>query len=133
MCHKGNTICVANGSIENHLSKGDFLGACVSTKLATSNKSEPENLETGQKLNVYPNPVSNSATISFSLLQQGKVSIQIFDLSGRLVKTLANTEMQEGTHQLTWNTRNEKITAGVYFLEIVTKEYAEIKKLLIVK
>ena len=54
-------------------------------------------------IDVYPNPVSNSATIFFSLEQTGNVSLQIFDLNGRIVKTLADGEMKDGEHQIEWN------------------------------
>lgn len=136
MCHKANTICVANTSIENHLSKGDILGDCVSTNRAITNKTELENLETGKKLIVYPNPVSNAATISFSLLQSSKVSVKVFDLSGRLIKTLANTAMQQGNHQLLWNASDDNghaAPAGVYLLRLDLGNYSEIKKLLLIK
>ena len=84
-------------------------------------------------LNSFPNPFSSSTTISFSLSQPEKVSVKIFDMAGRLVKILANTEMQAGRHQLEWNTANENINAGIYFLKIETKEYAETKNVVIVK
>ena len=41
-------ICVANETIEHHLRKGDYLGACCGSNRAVSNKAQPENLETGK-------------------------------------------------------------------------------------
>src|SRR5206468_1843645 len=85
---------------------------------------------------VYPNPFSTSTTISFSLSQQQKVSIQIFDATGRLAKTLANAEMQSGTHQFTWNARDEKgnhVIAGIYFLRMNAGVHSETKKLVVAK
>jgi hypothetical protein len=88
-----------------------------------------------QKLNtslmVYPNPFSNSNTISFTLSQSQKVSIKIFDIEGRLLKTLANKEMSEGFHQLTWNAENVK--PGEYFLRMESAGIPEIKKLIVLK
>ena len=46
-------------------------------------------------LTAYPNPFSTSTTISFTLSQSQKVSIQIFDIEGRLIKTLANEQMAD--------------------------------------
>ena len=51
------------------------------------------------QLKIYPNPVTSFTNISFSLPQCQKVSIQIFDMIGRLVKTLADAQMTAGTHQ----------------------------------
>lgn len=90
-------------------------------------------LLTKNSLTTFPNPFSNSTNISFTLSQSEKVTIKIFDMAGRLVKTLANTQMQAGKHQFVWNAKDEKINAGAYFLKIVAKEYAETKNLLIVR
>lgn len=87
-------------------------------------------------LTAYPNPFSTSTTISFTLLQSQKVSIQIFDIEGRLIKTLANEQMATGVHQITWNATNESggvIANGMYYLKINSGRYAETKKISVVK
>ena len=87
-------------------------------------------------MTITPNPLLNSTTISFKLSQLQKVLIWVFDINGRLVKTLANAQMQPGTHQLTWDANDEEgnnISAGIYFLRIETKDYAETKKLSVIK
>jgi len=45
------------------------------------------------------NLVLSVMIVSFAVINQSEVSIKIFDLSGRLVKTLANNELQQGTHK----------------------------------
>jgi FlgD Ig-like domain len=86
---------------------------------------------------VAPNPISNAATISFSLRQSQKISINIFDLNGRLIKTIANSQMQPGTHQLTWNATNENgnaVATGVYYLKLnAGSSYVETKKISLIK
>jgi len=87
-------------------------------------------------LSNYPNPVSSSTTISFSVPQSQKVSIQIFDMNGRLVKTLANEQMQAGAHQLKWNAKDEKgntVNAGIYFLRMNADNHTETKKISVVR
>lgn len=84
----------------------------------------------------FPNPFSNSTTISFSLSQSQKVSIQIFDMDGKLIKTITNAEMQAGAHQFTWNAKDEKgnaISAGIYYLKLTAGSYAETKKIIVIK
>ena len=57
-------------------------------------------------------------------------------MNGRLMKTLADEQMQQGIHQLTWNTTNKKgdvAGPGIYFLRIDTKNYSETKKLVVMK
>lgn len=87
-------------------------------------------------LSAYPNPVLSSANISFFLPQSQKVSIQIFDMNGRLIKTLANEQMQQGAHLLTWNARDEKgnaVNAGIYILKLNTGNYDETKKISVIR
>ncbi|MEO6168902.1 MAG: T9SS type A sorting domain-containing protein [Chitinophagales bacterium] len=68
----------------------------------------------------YPNPFSQSTTISFSLPSSQSVSLKIYDLTGRLVTTLADAPMTAGVHQLQWNARD--VCSGIYFLKMVRKD-----------
>ncbi len=86
-------------------------------------------------LSSSPNPFSNSTIISFSLSQLEKISLKIFDITGRIVKTIADGEMQEGVQQIEWNATDEKgnvVDAGIYFLKLEIGNYSETKKLVIV-
>ena len=102
-------------------------------------KASPTNsiIETNTyKFSVYPNPFSSATTISFSLAQSTKVSLKIFDLSGRLVTSLSNEEMQAGNHLIKWdiNTVNEKsISSGIYLLRIEASNFKETKKVFVIK
>ena len=135
LCHKGETICVENGSIANHLSKGDVLGDC-SSSITVHNKPEFENSEEAIKLNAYPNPSSSSATITYSIGKTGKVSLKIFDIMGRIIKTLVNGEVTAGIYNIQWNVNDEKgiaVPAGIYFLRMETDNYSETKKISVIK
>ena len=68
-----------------------------------------------------PNPFVSTASISFELSEAGFTSIQIFDLSGRLVTSLVNSEMLQGNHSVQWNGNNkdgEEVSAGLYLCRI---------------
>jgi hypothetical protein len=124
MCHNGHTICVNNGSISNHLSMGDNLGIC-SSRLAFEGTSG--NLQ----LRIYPNPITNSSTISFLLSLSQNVSLKIFDVNGRLVSTLADKFFEEGEHQIEFNA--EKLNAGIYFLQMQTEVTLQSEKIIVTK
>ena len=88
------------------------------------------------QLKIAPNPFSNSTTISFPLTRSEKVSVRIFDMNGRLIKTLVDAQMQAGAHQITWNAKDENgnaVNAGIYFLKVQTGDYLETKKLVVEK
>ena len=79
----------------------------------------------------YPNPFNPTTTISFGLAVDSKVSIQIYNLQGRVVETLASQFMQAGYHSVTWNANN--YSSGVYFVKMATGDYVSTQKLLLVK
>lgn len=69
----------------------------------------------------YPNPFNPSTTIRFELSQGGYVTVKIYDLSGRLVKTLLSGEQTAGTHTEVWDGTDDagrKVAAGVYFCQL---------------
>lgn len=95
-----------------------------------------ENNTSINAINIFPNPFSNSTTISFSLPQTEKVSAKVFDMTGRIVKTIADGEMQEGVQQIEWNATDEKgnaVDAGIYFLKVDARDFSETKKLSVMK
>ena len=82
-------------------------------------------------LTVFPNPASGNATISFSLPQQEKVSIKIFDSNGRLISTIADRNFAAGEHQLKWE--SAKFNSGTYVVRLQSQTTIQTKKLVVVK
>jgi hypothetical protein len=80
---------------------------------------------------ITPNPVSKSTTISFSLEQSEKVSIKIFDMTGRIVKTLADGLFAEGENKIEWNVENEN--PGMYFLRMEAGNYSQTEKISVIQ
>ncbi len=69
----------------------------------------------------YPNPFSAQAAISFALPSAGRVNVTIYDMSGRVVTTLADNEMQAAEHTLVWDGNDSSgnpVGAGVYFCRL---------------
>ena len=77
------------------------------------------------------NSDSQSATISFSLEQAEKLSVNIFDMTGRLVKTLADKIFEQGEHQLQWDAAG--VNAGMYMVQFNAGTYSEAKKIAVIK
>jgi hypothetical protein len=92
--------------------------------------------DSSPSLTIGLNPFTSSTEISFTLPQAQKVSIIIYDVNGRLIKTLINSGMQPGTQHLIWNAKNEKgneVPAGIYFLKMKAGYYTETKKIVFEK
>ena len=83
-------------------------------------------------LKINPNPVKSLTAIRYSLPTEGNVSLQIFEVSGRLVKTLVNETKGPGNYKVNLNTKD--LSASVYFLSIRTEsDMRIIKRLVVVK
>lgn len=74
-----------------------------------------------QHFSVYPNPLQDNSFVSFSLDNAQDVSLQLFDMSGRLVMDMYNGSLGAGQHQFPVQTA-EKLNAGMYFVRLTTAE-----------
>jgi hypothetical protein len=83
-----------------------------------------------------PNPVKGMVQISFNLAIPTHTSLKIYDASGRIIRTLVNTNMERGEYNLTWNGKddnNRTVAEGVYFYTLQTDNYASTKKLVLTR
>ena len=70
---------------------------------------------------LQPNPLYGSTNIALALPAAGKVSVEIFDVQGRRVRTLVDEMRQAGFHDIVWNGRDAArsvVGSGVYFCRI---------------
>jgi len=75
-----------------------------------------------------PNPFHSAASISFELSEPGWTSVTVYDLSGRIVRALENSELGSGQHSIVWDGRRENgkpVSAGLYFCMIQSGEISE--------
>ena len=72
-----------------------------------------------------PNPFNPNTTIHYELSLPGSVRLHIYDVSGRLVKTLVNDVMGSGAHEVAWDGTSRsgsRVSSGVYFYVLQTPE-----------
>ncbi len=84
----------------------------------------------------YPNPFNSSTTIQFDLPKTSDISLQIFDLNGRLVSTLKNGSCPAGVYSLSWNGRTqngESVSSGIYYAVLKTNEQRSVIKMTLLK
>jgi len=79
----------------------------------------------------YPNPFNPSTSISFTLGKAGFVTLKIYDVTGKEVKTLVNEQKSPGTHSVVFDAQS--FASGVYFYKIETGDFREIKRMILVK
>ncbi len=74
---------------------------------------------------VSPNPLNPATVLGFTTTRSGHVRVQVFDLAGRLVRTLHEGTMPEGFHSVRWDgsmANGNRVSSGVYYFRIAASE-----------
>ena len=79
----------------------------------------------------YPDPFNPTTVISYQLPANTLVTLKVYDVLGRLVKTLANENQNAGTHSVTFNASS--LSSGVYFYRLNAGNYVNTKNLMLIK
>ena len=79
----------------------------------------------------YPNPFNPSTIVRFSIPFVSQVSLKVYDVMGREVQTLVNERVPSGSYEVKFDGSN--LNSGVYFYRIVTDEFSDTKRMLLLK
>lgn len=100
------------------------------TQNFTTNPLKSENgSEDEISLEVYPNPFSNEVTLSFFLAENAHATVELFDVTGRRIKSVLDQMMEAGDHQLA--VQRGGLPAGVYFLLMKISDHTQAIPLII--
>jgi hypothetical protein len=78
-----------------------------------------------------PNPTTGNVNISYTLARDTQVSIHVYNVAGRLIKTLVSGKQKAGPYDVVWNARDNggrQVTQGVYFYRMVADGWSSQKK-----
>lgn len=84
----------------------------------------------------YPNPFNPSTTITFTLTRRQQVTLEIYDILGRIVTRLVEGVQESGEHQVEWmgsDRDGHAVASGVYLYRIVSEEGTSCRKMTLVK
>ena len=84
----------------------------------------------------YPNPFNPTTTLRYDLPEDATVSVVIYDMMGRQVRTLVSGQASAGYHSTMWNATNNlgsSVSAGVYIYTIRAGEFRQTKKMVLLK
>ncbi len=79
----------------------------------------------------YPNPFNPTTTIEFGLPERQQVKVEVFNLNGQRLATLANGVLPAGVHRLHWD--GQGYASGMYFYKITTPKRTKIRRMLLIK
>lgn len=84
----------------------------------------------------YPNPFNPNTTIKFELEKNALTEVNIYDISGRFIRSLLNELLTIGTHQIEWDGRSNSgkhVSSGTYFYQVKTNNQNSVRKMLLIK
>ena len=85
----------------------------------------------------YPNPFNPTTTINFSLAEEAKIQINIYDMKGNLMNQLTNTDYSVGNYNVVWNAtdfNSNPVSAGIYICQMITNTgFKQSAKMILIK
>jgi len=122
----------------------DDGGACynlsdtveVSFLIGSEDQGDLMRPETPTRITSHPNPFSESTTISYCQHEPGHAAIKVYDLSGRLVRTLAEGARKEGAHTVVWDGKDnlgEETPEGLYLYRLETPNLVTMGKTILLR
>ena len=86
--------------------------------------------------NNYPNPFNPVTTLRYDLPEDALVNITIYDIMGRIVRTLINSQQNAGFKSIQWNATNDAgspLSAGLYLYKIQADNFVQTRKMVLLK
>jgi len=84
----------------------------------------------------YPNPFNPTTTIRYSIKQRGHVSLKIYDIEGRLVRTLEDGVKEARSYEKVWDGRNDRgeaVSSGIYFYRLRSNGFSRTRKMVLLR
>ena len=129
--HEERHVHLSEAPVDVEFDPGHWI-LCDATKAVTASET-PNAVFLAQN---FPNPFNPSTTIRFGLNETQPVTLDIFDVNGRLVKRLVNENRNAGTYTITWNGRNTKgvpAATGLYFYRLETGSETLTRKMILLR
>jgi hypothetical protein len=124
---------LVNATVNGALTTGETFVATIGSKFPGDNGNQGKK---GLNARVRPNPLNPTTELAFRLTQPGRIHVRVYDLQGRLVKTLLDENRPVGDQTVTWNgsnSRNGRVPSGVYYFRIQAPQGEEVQRVTVLK
>lgn len=84
----------------------------------------------------YPNPFNQETLIKYQIPLSTRVTLKIYNIAGQLVKTLLDEAKASGCYEVSWSGKDENgnpVSSGIYFCKMVSGQFSEVKKIVLLK
>jgi hypothetical protein len=125
-------ITVADSNVANNSTCKDITTHIVGAE-ELSMLNSPRVFSLGQ---ASPNPFSERTTSTYAVPKDTRVTVEVLDIAGRVVRVLATDQFKPGFYTVSWNGRTDagdRVPNGVYFLSMQTPEFTSVKKMVLLK
>ena len=120
-----NTVNFENNVVSN------FVVLEFSKVTSINNRSDEITLDDFVLAQNYPNPFNPSTIINYTLPKNGYVALKVFDVLGREVATLVKQTQQAGSYKVSFNASD--LPSGIYFYELNSNNFIQVKKMMLLK
>jgi predicted outer membrane repeat protein len=128
------TIVASDGGMDTYASNGPFL---LTIDASAVNVEELKVIPESFALHAnYPNPFNPTTTISYDLPKRSQVTLGIYDILGKKIKTLLNQSQDAGKRIAIWDGTDNlgrQVSAGVYLYQIQAGAFTQTRKMLLLK
>lgn len=114
-------------------SNGPFSYTFDITEMSVEGISIPDKFEL---LNNFPNPFNPTTKIQYRLPVNSDIQIKIYNINGQLIYSRTVENQMAGEHTFVWSGENDlgiKLSSGIYFYEMNTPKYLDVKKMILIK
>jgi len=130
----GNKTIIGNTS---HFSLWAIIEKSEQLITSVEEAKNPATIPEGYKLSQnYPNPFNPETKISYTIPKSGVVVVNVYDLTGKLVKNLVNQQQTSGTFTVKWdgtNSLGKKVSTGIYFFQLKSGNANIVRRMLLIK
>lgn len=117
----------ANGSWDIIFLVTDYNNISKTKQLSFTTSALGVNELKNNNVSIFPNPFTDFVEISYTLNAKSSVKLNIFDITGKCVKTIVNNKQGSGNHKITWK---PNILSGLYLYQLEVNGYSKTGKLI---
>ena len=114
----------------NHISLPSNV-VTIENAVIKKKRNETSNVDKYELNNAYPNPFNPSTKISYSIKEEGLVTLKIYDILGKEIATLVNENKPAGIYEVEFNA--SALPSGMYIYKIQSGSFTDVKKMLLTK
>ena len=114
----------------NHISLPSNV-VTIENAVIKKKRNETSNVDQYELSDAYPNPFNPSTKISYSIKEEGLVTLKIYDILGKEIATLVNENKPAGIYEVEFNA--SALPSGMYIYKIQSGSFTDVKKMLLTK